>query len=224
MRIIGSPIENNQLMKSYIEEKVVLSRNEIQIDDSYFDSLVVNHMDVLDIGNSLRNNAQRVTSLARSYKTLDINVFESYPDIQMDLCEDLRLPGDLKFDVIFSFSILEHCYNPFIASRNLFGMLKPNSMIIGSVPFLFPHHYPEDLSYQDYFRFTVHSFASLFPDATRIMIYPHRGRVGAGLNVISQRYKDVLERYASSLTARINSIDRFRRPNQTSGFHFEIFN
>ncbi len=201
-----------------------MSKIEFKINDAYLRSIVDDQTDVLDIGSSLRENLNMVKSLARSFKTLDINIFEDYPDVQMDLCEVLQIPEDLKFDVIFCFSILEHCYNPFIAAQNLLGMLKPNSRIIGSAPFLFPHHYPSDLSYQDYFRFTSHSFASLFPSATRVLIYPHRGRVGAGFNIISQRYKDFLERNVVLLTDRINSIDRSRRPNQTSGFHFEIFN
>ena len=119
---------------------------------------------------------------------------------------------------------MEHCYQPFVAAENLFRMLKPNSKIVGSVPFLFPHHCPDDLIYQDYFRFTKFSLVTLFPKAYKIRVFPHRGRVGAGLNIISQRYKDFAELNFRGLTRFLNKLDQLRKPEQSSGFTFEVFN
>jgi hypothetical protein len=51
-----------------------------------------------------------------------------------------------------------------------------------------------------------------------------RGRVGAGLNIISQKYKDILEARFPKIADWINSLDLRRKPEQTSGFHFEIYN
>ena len=224
MRIIGSPKNNNEVLVNRIRTIINFNTKVINLDDEYFSQILTPRMNVLDIGQSLRDNFEKVSLKVASCETLDINVFEHYPDIQMDLCESVKIPADLKFDVIFCFSLLEHCYNPFIAAENLFNMLKPDSKIIGSVPFLFPHHCPEDLSYQDYFRFTKHSFISLFPDAVRIDVNPHRGRVGAGLNIISQRYKDIFEKNFPKLARLINRIDLKRKPQQSSGFDFVIFN
>jgi len=224
MEVIGTPHSNNNNMKENINNKIVLSKSPLIVDEDYFSSLLSSHFEVLDIGQSLRDEIHFVRTKTKRLDTLDINAYESYPEIQMDLCEKIKLPDTLKYDLIFCFSILEHCYNPFIACRNLFSMLKGNSRIVGSVPFLFPHHCPDDLEYQDYFRFTKHSFVALFPKATKIYLYPMRGRVGAGLNIVSQRYKDIFERKLKRTTSLINSIDQKRRPDQTSGFHFEIFN
>jgi len=224
MLILGSPNKNNQLLISRIKTISEFKNTPIVLNDDFYRDNLNREMEVLDIGQSLRDKSGLVSSRVAKLETLDINVFKDYPDIQMDLCEELSIPADLKYDIIFCFSLLEHCYNPFTAADNLFKLLKPNSKVIGSVPFLFPHHCPEDLSYQDYFRFTKDSFISLFPKATRIIIWPHRGRVGAGLNIISQRYKDVLEKRFNRLSRVINAIDQNRRPQQSSGFHFEIYN
>ncbi len=224
MRVLGTPERNNQTQINRI--KTILDfRGELQlIDEEYISQILTSNMRVLDIGQSLRDLSQLVSSRVKSLETLDINVSYGYPDIQMDLCEKVKIPTDLRFDVIFAFSLLEHCYNPFVASENLFGMLKPDSRIVGSAPFLFPHHCPEDLSYQDYFRFTKDSFSSLFPDAKRIIIFPQRGRVGSGLNILSQRYKYVFERKIPSVARMVNRIGLKQRPEQSSGFHFEVFN
>ena len=224
MIILGSPERNNQLLINRIRNIAEFKNEVLHFDHNFLTKNLTKEMKVLDIGKSLREKTGLVASLVNSLQTLDINIFDDYPDIQMDLCEDLEIPSDLNFDVIFCFSLLEHCYNPFIASKNLYKLLSPNSKIIGSVPFLFPHHCPEDLSYQDYFRFTKDSFITLFPDASKVIISPHRGRIGAGLNIISQRYKDVLEKRYSKFTNRLNKVGQARRPQQSSGFDFIIYN
>jgi hypothetical protein len=224
MRVIGNPHLNNEKMKFQINEKTRLFKHPLLLNEAYLLSILTKNSEVIDIGSSLRDKAEKVKSIAFRLDTLDINKYADYPNIQMDLCEKVDLPDDLKYDVVFCFSILEHCYDPFTASENLFRMLKRDSRIIGSVPFLFPFHCPENLEYQDYFRFTKHSFAALFPLARQINLYPMRGRVGAGLNIISQRYKDVCERRLQKITTQLNLVDQMRKPEQTSGFHFEIYN
>ena len=224
MKVLGTPQLNNQIQISRI--KGVLEFNSVvqSFDEEYFARVLNLDMTVLDIGKSLREKTELVRHRVKSLETLDINVFQGYPDIQMDLCERIEIPQNLRYDVVFCFSLLEHCYNPFIAAENLFSLLKPNSRIVGSVPFLFPHQCPEDLSYQDYFRFTKDSFTALFPKARKIIVTPHRGRVGAGLNIISQRYKDILEKKIGLFTRFVNNIERSRKPQQSSGFDFEIQN
>ena len=224
MIILGSPERNNQFLVNRIRNIAEFSNDVLKIDHNFLSENLDKEMKVLDIGKSLREKSRIVSSLVDKLETLDINVFDDYPDIQMDLCEDLEIPANLKFDVIFCFSLLEHCYNPFTASKNLFKLLSSNSRIIGSVPFLFPHHCPEDLIYQDYFRFTKDSLIALFPDASKITISPHRGRVGAGLNIISQRYKDVFEKRLPKFSTFLNRIDQARRPQQSSGFDFIVYN
>lgn len=221
---LGTPELNNLRQIDRIKRVSVFKSQVINLDEDFYAQILNKDMRVLDVGKSLRDKSGFVSSKVSSLETLDINASSDYPDIQMDLCEKLEVPSNLRYDLIFCFSLLEHCYNPFTAANNLYKLLKQNSRIIGSVPFLFPHHCPKDLVYQDYFRFTKDSFIALFPDAKKIEVRPHRGRIGAGLNIISQRYKDIFEKSLPRLASHVNSLDQSRRPEQSSGFHFEVFN
>lgn len=224
MKVIGNPQAKNLKLIEQIQSKLDFSSKSRVLDENYYKNFLRSDMKVLDVGQSLREDFDKVAQLVSDIKTLDINKFENYPDYQMDLCARSKIPQNMKFDVIFCFSLLEHCYNPFVASENLFKMLKPNSRIIGSAPFLFPHHCPDDLSYQDYFRFTKYSFVTLFPNASKIEVWPHRGRVGTGLNIISQKYKDIVENRVSTFANILNRVGQERRPEHSSGFSFEVFN
>jgi SAM-dependent methyltransferase len=222
MKILGNPNETNSNLICRIKNVLEFTPKPLELDQNFFSRIIEPGMDVLDIGSSLREKESLVRSMVKVFHTLDINVFEDYPDIQMDLCEKLDLSSQSRYDVIFCFSLLEHCYNPFAACENLFQLVKPGGIIVGSVPFLFPHHCPEDLIYQDYFRFTKYSFVPLFPGAEKISVFPQRGRVGAGLNIISQRYKDWIEKKSVWISNRLNKIDQERRPEQSSGFDFIV--
>ena len=132
---------------------------------------------------------------------------------------------NLKFNYVICFSLLEHCYDPFSAAKNLFYKLAPNGKIYGSAPFLFPHHGPTDLSYQDYFRFTRDSYALLFPEAKNITLYPLRGRLGTSLVVLTLKYRFIFERKFPSFAHLINKlISKGRNQLQSSGFAFVIEN
>lgn len=222
MITIGEPDHNNQLRIEKIQNVLKYNNDKFALDENFLVKILSKDMSVLDIGKSLRNKVDFVNNRVKKLDTLDINVYEDYPDIQMDLCEKAIIPAYLKYDLIFCFSLLEHCYNPFVAANNLCDFLKPQSKIIGSVPFLFPYHCPKNLEYQDYFRFTRESLIALFPNAKNISVYSHRGRVGAGLNIISQKYKDIVEKRIPLITSKINDIDRKRKPEHSSGFDFII--
>lgn len=64
-----------------------------------------------------------------------------------------------RFGTIFSFSVLEHCHNPFLMAENMVRLLKPGGKLVLSVPFAWQFHgYPSD-----YWRFTVEGVKQLFP-------------------------------------------------------------
>ena len=222
MEIVGNPSANNSNLIRRIRNDLDFNPSPLEVDQKFFSRILRSDTSVLDVGSSLREKNVLVKARVELFHTLDINVFEDYPDIQMDLCENSDLSNLKTYDVIFCFSLLEHCYNPFIACDNLFKLLNPGGIIVGSVPFLFPHHCPQDLSYQDFFRFTKYSFIPLFPSADKISVFPHRGRVGAGLNIVTQRYKDWFEKNFTWVSTRINKIDQSRRPEQSSGFDFIV--
>ena len=179
---------------------------------------------VLDCGKSLRDYYALAKSKFKQVKTIDINVFEDYPDLVIDICDQQEMKNLRdQFDAIACFSLLEHCYQPIQACENLFNSLKPGGRIIGSAPFLFPRHSPDDLEYQDFFRFTRDAYAILFPKATRVELFPLRGRVTTSLNVLTTRYRFTLERKFPFLTRKLNKISsKGRQSLQSSGYGFII--
>ena len=67
--------------------------------------------------------------------------------------------GQQRFGTIFSFSVMEHCDNPFLMAENMERLLKPGGRIVLSVPFAWKFHgYPSD-----YWRFTREGVKKLFP-------------------------------------------------------------
>jgi SAM-dependent methyltransferase len=178
---------------------------------------------VLDCGKSLREFHHQVKDKVKLLHTIDINKF---PDYLIDIC-DRRKMNKLrrKYDFIASFSLLEHCYDPISASANLFDSLKPGGVLIGSAPFLFPRHSPDDLSYQDFFRFTRDAYVILFPNASSIELWPMRGRVGTALNVLSTRYRFLFEEKFPILARHLNKFgSEDRQSLQSSGYGFLIKN
>ena len=217
---IGNPNPKNEDLKQQILNKISIN-NTVEFSDLILAGLNIQYS-VLDVGKGLRELHDQVKLRVYKLETLDINKFEDYPDIQMDLCENVEIPQFLKYDRIYINSILEHCYNPFIACNNLEKMISRNGSIYGYVPFLFKHHCPTDLSYQDYFRFTFESLVSLFPNCKNIEVFPTAGKIGASLGIISSSYKYVFGKKFKSLFLKINRWGLKSDPRQNSGFNFII--
>ena len=178
-------------------------------------------MTVLDIGKSMRDKFDLIS--CKEKKTLDINIFDNYPDYQFDLSENYDLSKtDLnnKFDLIICLAVLEHVYNPFQAIQNLKTMIKPNGVLFGYVPFLYHYHAPKDLEFQDYFRFTKDSISYLLKDFKDVKLYPVRGRLSSSMHILfGSIWKKSFEKiYLNQL------IDRFcsnkKNYSQCSGFNF----
>lgn len=143
---------------------------------------------VLDCGKGTREQFVEIASRAKRVETLDAFEYDGYPSILFDLSND-KLPSALeeRFDVIFCFSILEHVPNPFLASRNLMGMLKAGGQIVGYVPWLFPYHSGRGVGqedFEDYWRFSPESLGLLFGEAKSVDVFPKRGRVATALLIL----------------------------------------
>lgn len=187
MKIIGNPDNNkfklkNIILNSNIDEKYLKSdlnfRNEII-------NKIKNNMRVLDIGKSMRKEFKKID--CKEIKTLDINIFDDYPNIQMDLSEEVEIEKTElyeRFDVIICLAVLEHVYNPFIAIQNIKKMLTYNGIFFGYVPFLYHYHAPEDLYFQDYYRYSKDGLAYLLKDFKDVKIYPVRGRLSSAMHIL----------------------------------------
>jgi SAM-dependent methyltransferase len=87
--------------------------------------------------------------------------------VGVDVAVDLSLPaetvdgrlGGRRFRTVICNSMLEHCAQPFDVARNIERLLAPDGHLFISVPFAWKlHGYPSD-----YWRFTPHGVAQLFP-------------------------------------------------------------
>jgi len=71
-----------------------------------------------------------------------VTSFDIYPSSFTDyVCDGHYLPfADAQFDVITSIAVFEHLYNPFQAAQEIYRVLKPNGILIGSCAFLEAYH------------------------------------------------------------------------------------
>ena len=175
---------------------------------------------ILDIGKGMREKFKYLNS--EKVETLDVNQFKDYPDILFDICDEVDSSLLEKYDKIICMAILEHVYNPFLAVENLKKMLKKNGTIYGYVPYLFYYHAPNNLKFQDYFRFSKDALGYLFKDFSEITLFPVRGRLSTPLNILfAGRWKKYIEKLG------VNKIlDSFfsneKNLKQCSGFNFIV--
>ena len=223
MKIIGNPNKNNSRLKKIIKDLV--------IDEKYLKSnlnfrheiinTIHENMTVLDIGKSMRNDFKKIQ--CKEIKTLDINIFDDYPDIQFDLSEKIEIEKTeiyKKFDAIICLAVLEHVYDPFIAINNIYKMLKDDGILFGYIPFLYHYHAPDNLYFQDYYRYTKDGLAYLLKDFKNIKIYPVRGRLSSSMHILlGSFWKKNFEKYKlNQLLDKFFSKDK--NSKQTGGFNF----
>jgi len=97
--------------------------------------------------------------------TLDIDK-NLNPDIISDI-HNIKIK-DSQFDTIIVLQVLEHCYNPKKAMREVYRVLKRGGTTVVSVPFLFHYHGCP----KDYYRFTEDSLKYIFKNFKKVKIIP----------------------------------------------------
>ena len=214
-----------------IYNKELISKiNKLEIDLYYiknksdFRERILNNINsddfILDIGKGMREKFSKIKS--NNIETLDVNQYEDYPDIIFDLCDKIDDSLYEKYDKIICLAILEHVYNPFLAVDNLKKMLKKNGTIYGYVPYLNYYHAPNDLKFQDYFRFSKDALTYLFKDFSNIKLFPIRGRFSTPLNIMfAGRWKKYIEKTSINIFLDKFSSDE-KNIKQCSGFNFII--
>ena len=132
-----------------------------------------------------------------------------------------------KFNNIVALAIFEHLWNPFVAARNLVNLLDKSqkSRIWIYAPFLLKYHAPDNLSYQDYFRFSKDAWPILFPEAKKITLSPLRGCGTTSLKILVPFFKEFIEKRLF-INRYIKLVDKFysKKSNflQTSGYNIII--
>ena len=193
-------------------------KNQKDFRDRILDEIDEND-DVLDIGMAMRDRHNKIVS--KSIETLDVNDFGEYPDIICDICSDVEGLEE-KYDKIICLAILEHVYDPFKAVSNLRKMLKNDGIVYGYVPYLFYYHAPQNLKFQDYFRFSKDALAYLFKEFKYVELFPIRGRISTPLNILfAGKWKKYIEKTGINIL-----LDKFtsdeKNLKQCSGFNFIV--
>ena len=219
-KIIGKPhLKNEELINLIKKTKInnFYIKNNKDFRDQIIDSISIND-DVLDLGKAMRDKFDSIK--CKKIETLDVNDYGEYPDIIFDICEDESNELAEKYDKIICLAILEHVYDPFKAIKNLKRMLKKNGVIFGYVPYLYNYHAPQDLKFQDYFRFSKDALSYLFKDFNDVELYPVRGRVSTPLNLMfAGRWKKYVEKTGINFLLDKLSSDE-KNFKQCSGFNF----
>ena len=220
-KIIGKPHETNKKLINLIKN-LKINNFYLENNKDFRDQILkdINIEDeILDIGKAMREKYNKIVS--KKIETLDVNDFGSYPDIVCDICSEVT-GLESKYDKIICIAILEHVYDPFKAVLNLKKMLKNNGKIYGYVPYLFYYHAPEDLKFQDYFRFSKDALAYLFKDFSDVELYPIRGRISSSFNMMfAGRWKNYMEKTnINILLDKLSSNDKNLK--QCSGFNFIV--
>ena len=99
--------------------------------------------------------------MRKAGKPKELVCLDMQPHKCTDIVHNLNEPIEIEpFDVIWCFSVLEHCDKPWLVAPNITSVLKPGGLILISVPFWWRvHGYPSD-----YWRFTPAAVRVLFPD------------------------------------------------------------
>lgn len=121
------------------------------------------------------------------------------PRFRPDVVGDAQnLPfRDSSIDAVVAMSILEHVPQPWNAVDEIHRVLKPEGLVLGYVPYMYPYH--ADATFHDYYRFSDEALRSLF------------GRFGSFQLVPSGGYVNAMLRFAAGFTASQRHLTRFER-------------
>ena len=220
-KTIGNPTKTNEDLISLIKKTKINSfylKNQKDFRDKILQEIDPKDH-VLDIGMAMRDRHKKINS--ELLETLDVNDFGDYPDIICDICSDIS-GLEKKYNKKICIAILEHVYDPSAAVANLKKMLKDDGVIYGYVPYLYYYHAPQNLKFQDYFRFSKDALAYLFKDFKSVELFPIRGRISTPLNILfAGRWKKYIEKTKINILLDKMVSDE-KNIKQCSGFNFII--
>ena len=123
---------------------------------------------VMDVG--AKDGRYRPLVPSTEYLTLDIRP-ESGADIVGDVHDVPR--GSDSLDTVLATEVLEHCYDPAQAVREIHRILRPGGVCVLSTRFIHAYH-PDP---HDYFRFSRDGLELLFRDFSRVELTPLGNRL-----------------------------------------------
>ena len=115
---------------------------------------------LLDVGCGLMPYRSLIAGRVARYDSLDPHPQTADVTYQQDV-QAMTLIADATYDSAICLEVLEHVSNPFRAAAELHRILKPNGVLVVSVPHLSRLHEEP----YDFFRFTGYGLRALFEGA-----------------------------------------------------------
>jgi ubiquinone/menaquinone biosynthesis C-methylase UbiE len=205
-----------------LKVEVISDRNIV---DECLDELANSSKVVFDLGGQRPFN-----KMLAKHKHL----FDKVSYFCLDICPNsgLSVVGDIQnlplksesVDGVICHSVLEHVFEPQIAVREIYRVLKPGGLGFFHVPFLHPYHGSNDG--KDCYRFTKDGLFYMFRNFEYMKIQPQDGYLGVTLKFLTgfrQVSKNV--RFVERFLEKVITIFRrrgFNKMNNNSGFIFLV--
>jgi SAM-dependent methyltransferase len=136
---------------------------------------------VLDVGVQDKPTSRLTKGIPAKYMTMDIDP-KWNPDIVADINSSIFIKHP-TCDIIFCIEVLEHCWNPIRAIKNMKKILKPGGTLYISTPFINPHH-----DEVDYLRYTNEWYEKVLPMLGLDIIRIEERRATTGLGALQNFY------------------------------------
>lgn len=149
------------------------------------EAIVAHHLTTRNQAVSIGAGGEISSELERAgvtVMTVDIDPNRK-PDI-LGSIENLESFADASVDTVFCLEVLEHVQRPHLAVAEIFRILRPGGIVIGSTPFLLGMHDAPG----DYFRFTRHGLKVLFGQFGEEALRERNGYFSALTVLVTRRF------------------------------------
>lgn len=190
------PLQSHKFETESVQD---MSKSRDQLNE-YLRKINIEGKRVFDVGVQDKPTGRLTRGEAKEYLTSDID-----PQWNPDFVFDLNIPNvampamhtsdpidrdevgifdgdDIKTvkraDVVFCIEVLEHCWNPVAATKNIANLLTDGGVAYISTPFINPHH-----DTHDYLRYTNEWFRDVLPKVgfSEVEIFERVATDGKGL-------------------------------------------
>lgn len=204
-----------------VKAEIVTNRD---IFDECVQRMAQQHL-VLDLGGRRRFH-KRLGSFRDMFAGVHYYCLDILPAPDLDVVGNLLclpLASEVAHGVICK-SVLEHLYEPQLAVRAIYRVLKPGGVAFLYVPFLYPYHGGQ--GEPDCYRFTRDGLLYMFRDFSEMRLQPVDSYIGTTLRFLigftslekaALILADPLERVVRWLRGR-----RLSRETQTSGYNIWV--
>jgi len=162
------------------------------------------------------------------------DLFSNVKYFCLDICPNpsLSIVGDIQelplksesINGVICYSVLEHVFEPQLAVREIYRVLKPCGLGFFYVPFLYPYHGSSER--KDCYRFTKDGLFYMFRDFEHIKIHSQYGYLGVTLRFLTgfRQISKKIQFIEIFLEKLINLFKRkeFNKMNNNSGFVFLV--